>query len=151
MTSAFFTLLLRDTATLLRPRRVSVLPSTKDLPVDPPADLSSEPCLSALLGLSDLHALFLLPSSTASLSATEDEPEKLPSRPRQDHVPSKLLFYAGQVLGTPSSAMEMLAAEVELMSKKTEKEDLKGSHEASVVNSWRKPEGERKLLVEEIV
>lgn len=157
MTPAFFALLLRDTMTFLQPRRVSILsPSTKDQTVEPSSDLASEPCLSTLLALSDLHTLFQPPPSYATSSNTDDErPLQSVTKSRREHVSPKLLFYAGQVLGMRSQLMEMLAAEAEARLKKFEEEGLKATHEApaegSAADSSRKPEGERKVLVEEIV
>lgn len=156
MTPAFFALLLRDTAILLRPQRVSVLPPARRQTDIPPSDLSCEPCVSTLLALSDLHALFQPSSTSASRSKTAESLSGSVTKPRREHVPQKLLFYAGQVLSTPLKLLEMLVAEVEARSKKMEEEGFKDSGEASatkpasVADTSRKPEGERKVLVEEI-
>lgn len=158
MTPALFALLLRDTAILLRPRRVSLLSQGENQSGIPSSDLSSEPCVSTLLALSDLHALFQASSpSTTSSKKTADGPSKTSNKSVQEHVPHKLLFYAGQVLGTPPALLEMLVAEVEARSKKMEEEGSMGVGDAfakrpgSAADMSRKPTVERKVLVEEIV
>lgn len=157
MTPALFALLLRDTAILLRPRRVSLLSHRENQSDVPSSDLSSEPCVSTLLALSDLHALFQSSSpSTTPSKKTADGPSKPSNKSRREHVPQKLLFYAGQVLGTPPALLEMLVAEVEARSKKMEEEgsmvsdDASAKRSGSVADPLRKPVGERKVLVEEI-
>ncbi|ETW79035.1 hypothetical protein HETIRDRAFT_104350 [Heterobasidion irregulare TC 32-1] len=116
MTPSAFSLLLRDAATLLAPRRVSVVgfinddddddddgdggaPAREDPPADPPASPASR-------ALSDLHALF---------------------RPAHPSVAAKVLFYAAQVQGAPPPVLAALAAEVGAKARRVEAESLVGA------------------------
>jgi hypothetical protein len=97
MTSAFFSLILKDVSALLRPRRVSV--------VDPGAQssLQATPHFRVLLALSDLHGLF---GSNPLESANSKTPF--------GHTAAKLQFYAAQVAATAADFMAGLSDEVEV-------------------------------------
>lgn len=111
-------LLLRDTATLLRPRAVTVLPSTTS-PVQESQNtpLDSHPGALAVMFLSDLAKLFEPPVNLQS--------EGLDARTsRQNHKTLKLSFYAGQLLATPSFILGRLSDEIMTRSKAIEREAL---------------------------
>lgn len=107
MTSAFFSLLLRDVSAILKPRRVVIVPSSTHLP----SSTSASPHLTILLALSDMHNLFensdfrhenssLFPTSTAR------------HKSRNHHVAAKIVFYAAQVMATSVDFMDGLSSEL---------------------------------------
>ncbi|KZT72024.1 hypothetical protein DAEQUDRAFT_763498 [Daedalea quercina L-15889] len=106
----FFSILLKDAATLLLPSTVVELSSDLPAPQNPTSsgtssptpsasspidDLSTHPSARALLALSDLFVLFKM-----------SEPSKL------RHVAHKLTFYAAYVVGVPPVLLRTLAAEL---------------------------------------
>jgi hypothetical protein len=120
MDSAFFATLLRDAANLLRPIRVSEVPSPPSKGNDQPSNLSasyihSHPLRNALLVLSDLYQIFGL-----SVRTNSDGPRQL------NHVAQKLIFYAAHIVSTPPTALTALSQEVLIQSKVFEAEAQQG-------------------------
>jgi len=98
MNSTLFSLLLRDTVTLIRPLPVTMvsLHVTQSMEIDP----TSHPHLNLILVLSDLSRLF-------ELSPSRKAPHTKPN-----HVKHKLVFYAAHILSTPSPILWALAEEI---------------------------------------
>ncbi|KAH9951174.1 hypothetical protein B0H21DRAFT_355876 [Amylocystis lapponica] len=125
MTPAFFSLLLRDAATLLQPSSVTVLSSAA------PNDHSqaymeseSHPNAHTIRVLSDLSALFDVPPSAASPSA--DHAQSRPESKVQQKASTathKLTFYAAHVFRTPTPLLRALAAEVRVRAEVIEHEE----------------------------
>jgi hypothetical protein len=104
VTTEQFCVLLRDAATLLRPKKVVPLASSASetthddrlIPVD-------HPMATTLLVISDLHGLFLDRSGSDG-------------RQRHVHVTSKLTFYGARVMASPLTLLRTIAAEAEARS-----------------------------------
>ena len=98
MRPALFALLLGDASRLLMPPRISEVPTVSpSSPSVTPAVLPTP----LLLVLSDLRALFLLPSVTPGAAA-----------PKENHVTRKLTFYAARAVALPARVLELLSAEL---------------------------------------
>ncbi|KAI0741363.1 hypothetical protein C8Q80DRAFT_1194033 [Daedaleopsis nitida] len=112
----FFSLLLKDTVTILRPAPVTVLAST-----DPEAiarHLDNHPNASMLRVLSDLASLYdEMP--VGGLLTTSTSPK---AKTKWSHVVHKLMFYAAYILGTPSPMCRVLADEAAMRAKTLEDE-----------------------------
>ncbi|THH10946.1 hypothetical protein EW146_g8212 [Bondarzewia mesenterica] len=109
MTPVLFSLLLHDTAMLLRPQPVTVIASLDDH--DSTAASEGESTMAAppaLYALSDLHALFL-------------------QNRDQNHIAAKVMFYAAQVQLAPSALLATLVREVEIKAGEVEREGLMGA------------------------
>lgn len=120
MNSQFFSLLLRDTALLLRPATVTIIPESKSALSS--ADLEAHPSANALRVFSDL-AEFVTESPTPDRASEGTAPSAQPkSRPKPNHVVHKLTFYAAYLLGTPAPMLRVLADEVTMRANALEKE-----------------------------
>lgn len=116
MNPQFFSLLLKDTALLLRPATVTVIPEPKSAPS------SADPSANALRVFSDL-AEFLTESPTPERTSEGNAPSAQPkSRPKPNHVVHKLTFYAAYLLGTPAPMLRVLADEATMRANALEKE-----------------------------
>ncbi|KAF5383717.1 hypothetical protein D9615_003582 [Tricholomella constricta] len=134
--SELFALLLRDTAHLLRPLPVTILP-TESPQAQGDFDTSSHPHRDTVLVVSDLTKLFEIRA---------DGTWKL------NYVTHKLLFYAAHILSIPSPILRALSAE--LLEKATTYEvrgadDVAIKAESGPVADRRKPEA-RTAIIEEI-
>ncbi|KAI0363141.1 hypothetical protein BV20DRAFT_1007803 [Pilatotrama ljubarskyi] len=125
MNPRFFSLLLKDTALLLRPAHVTVLPQRSATLTA--TELETHPSANALRVLSDLAEFFgrHAPESTAGKKATSTPF----SRPKTNHVVHKLIFYAAYVLGTPGPMLRVLADEATMRAKALEKEAEQGARD----------------------
>lgn len=120
MSPQFFSLLLKDTALLLRPATVTVLPEPKSALSS--ADLEAHPSADALRVFSDL-AEFLTESPATDRTPEGNAPSAQPkSRPKPNHVVHKLTFYAAYLLGTPAPMLRVVADEATMRAKALEKE-----------------------------
>ncbi|CDO68391.1 hypothetical protein BN946_scf184815.g38 [Trametes cinnabarina] len=120
MNPQFFSLLLKDTAFLLRPATVTVLPSRNS--VLTPSELEAHPSANALRVLSDMAEFF-------SDTRTGGHGRSLPNarstekiHPKPNHVVHKLTFYAAYILGTPAPMLRVLADEATMRAKLLENE-----------------------------
>ncbi|KAI0675911.1 hypothetical protein C8Q78DRAFT_963923 [Trametes maxima] len=111
MNPQFFSLLLKDTALLLRPATVTVLPAAESALTSD--ELEAHPCANALRMLSDLAAFFGEPAPSMGNTAT---------KPKPNHVVHKLTFYAAYILGTPSPMLRVIADEATMRAKTLENE-----------------------------
>lgn len=124
MTPAFFALLLRDSATLLRPSTVVELgdaiqgSSSNTLGGSVSRDLEGHPSANTLRALSDLSTLFSgsVHSSSSASSASSSAPSRAATKPtaatsKHIHVTHKLTFYAAHVLSVPPLLLRALADE----------------------------------------
>ncbi|RPD65186.1 hypothetical protein L226DRAFT_501974 [Lentinus tigrinus ALCF2SS1-7] len=109
MDSKFFSLLLQDTAHLLRPAKMAVISSASD---DPGQNLEDHRSANALRVLSDLAVLFG-ERGTTNINA------------KPNHVVHKLMFYAAYVLSTPAPMLRVLADEATLRAKTLESESAR--------------------------
>ena len=103
MTNELFSLLLRDAALLLTPLFVTELtttpgPKTK---FDSETMVRSHPHSISILALSDLHDTFLIERG-------QDHDDNR----RGNHITHKLVFYAAQILSTPSVVLRTLVHEM---------------------------------------
>lgn len=129
MPLAFFSILLKDAAALLRPSTVVELPhqstgpqkqSNSDSPSDskvPPTSakaLVSHPSAHALLALSDLSALFTVDTASRLGETRKAKP---------NHVAHKLTFYAAYILGVPPILLRTLVAELTERAESIARED----------------------------
>jgi len=112
MDPPFFSVLLRDAATLLRPSSVTEIPAdsyeTQDLDsVYSPSKLETHTSVNVLRVLSDLSHLFdnTTPSSNRPIKTGSKAPV------RSNHVTLKLTFYAAHALGVPPILFRALADE----------------------------------------
>ena len=121
MTAQSLSVLLRDTAHLLLPSQVIVLPPQTDTPE--PVSLNLEesflgahPSSTAILALSDLSKLFetVRPSQLQTDNSTN---ATVPN-----HITLKLTFYAAHILSTPIAILTTLADELMARSRKVETE-----------------------------
>ncbi|KAL1945141.1 hypothetical protein VTO73DRAFT_2761 [Trametes versicolor] len=120
MNSQFFSLLLKDTALLLRPATVTVLPEPKSALSS--ADLEAHPSANALRVFSDL-AEFFTESPTLDRASGGTAPSAQPkSKPKPNHVVHKLTFYAAYLLDTPAPMLRVLADEATMRANALEKE-----------------------------
>ncbi|KAI0684010.1 hypothetical protein BC835DRAFT_1392190 [Cytidiella melzeri] len=99
MVPAFFALLIRDAARLLRPQPVVFLPEASS---GLGLKLNDHPCSNALLALSDVSSLFQ--SSPRGVANTLK-----PSPP--DPTVAKLAFYAARIITTSTSVLRSLCDE----------------------------------------
>ncbi|KAH9893328.1 hypothetical protein C8Q73DRAFT_648077 [Cubamyces lactineus] len=150
MNSQFFSLLLKDTALLLRPATVTIVPDRDSALTS--AGLEAHPSANALRVLSDL-AEFFSDNSRPPNSAVErqpNSPSREPSKP--NHVVHKLTFYAAYVLGTPTPMLRMLADEAMMRAKMLEKEAKQGPQANSDQNVKRvgQEKGEEGARIKEL-
>lgn len=155
-------LLIRDAATLLRPRVIAVVSSTSSssdssstsetLPVDDYIDIQSHPNRTPVYMLSDLYRLFSSYSSTAS-------PEKNEQKDKYAHVTHKLFFYASHALSIPPMVFKSLADDLDSRADATQAAmdtgitDHASNNSTSVLRGMRSgsvERKERKVLIEEI-
>ncbi|KAJ3817361.1 hypothetical protein F5880DRAFT_1493074, partial [Lentinula raphanica] len=94
-----FSVLMQDTATLLRPQPIATAVAVT-------ADVPSHPNRNTVYALSDLHRLF-----TISLGGKGEKGEQAKGE-KGAHVAHKLLFYSAHVLSTPSVVLRSVADEV---------------------------------------
>ncbi|KAI0773226.1 hypothetical protein BD413DRAFT_603588 [Trametes elegans] len=123
MNSRFFSLLLNDTAALLRPAHVTVLPQT-DSTFSPEA-LEAHPSANALRVLSDLADFF------NDTRASEPEGTSVPLQSKASHIAHKLTFYAAYILGTPAPMLRVLADEAAMAAKALGNEAKQESRDGS--------------------
>ncbi|KAH7922320.1 hypothetical protein BV22DRAFT_1106691 [Leucogyrophana mollusca] len=107
MNAKLLSLLLRDVATILDPRRVTLVTSHKEHSV--PSEIRAD--FAPGLALSDMARLFEPAQARANASA-----------PRHHHVAMKLTFYAAHLLSVPPTLMRALADEVRARSEFVEQE-----------------------------
>ncbi|KDQ51026.1 hypothetical protein JAAARDRAFT_199417 [Jaapia argillacea MUCL 33604] len=144
-----FSTLLKDTANLIRPSRITKItspPSTQNpkTPEDTTTsnqDFTSHPSRKILLVLSDLYSLF-------SPSLPSDPP--IPKSPQisrthtpKTHIAHKLTFYASQILSTPPFILDALANECEVRAERMVLEELEVGGEVKRVRG-----GEEVKIVE---
>ena len=108
MDPKFFSLLLQDTARLLRPAKLTVVASVSN---DPTQNVEDHRSADTLRALSDLASLFDDPAATTSA--------------KPNHVVHKLMFYAAYVLGTPAPMLRVMADEAAMRAKTLESESAK--------------------------
>ncbi|KAI9062579.1 hypothetical protein FKP32DRAFT_1573971 [Trametes sanguinea] len=120
MDSQFFSLLLKDTASLLRPATVTVLPSQKI--ASTPVDLEAHPSANALRVLSDIAEFFTDSRPGDHGKVHSDSHPSTSSKPKPNHVVHKLTFYAAYILGTPAPMLRVLADEATMRAKVLENE-----------------------------
>jgi hypothetical protein len=126
MTSDLFSLLLRDTAHLLEPLRVTqveFVPKTSEEAIVP----DSHPHIKPILVLSDLKGLFLATKS--------------------NHINHKLFFYAAHIASTPSAILQVL---VEEMRARAEIYRAEADDKIGIVEMKRVGAGEHWKLVEDM-
>ncbi|KAI0642320.1 hypothetical protein C8Q79DRAFT_1013608 [Trametes meyenii] len=111
MNPQFFSLLLKDTALLLRPANVTVLPTPGSALTS--TELEAYPSANALRVLSDLAEFFSEPVAGA---------ENATVKPKPNHIVHKLTFYAAYILGTPSPMLRVIADEATMHAKTLERE-----------------------------
>ncbi len=161
------TVLLEDTAALMKPQRIVQLPSTPSQSTPSGnialAETSGHPHALPILVLSDLIVFFRRAGGDESLSgASIPNPALLEVRsgkfiPQTNqvtargylHVTRKLEFYIAHVLATPSEIMQGVAGEVLRWSSKVRAEGqivTRQSSQERTSESWKKPQ----LLVEEL-
>ncbi|OBZ66906.1 hypothetical protein A0H81_13111 [Grifola frondosa] len=137
MTSTFFSALLRDAATLLKPSSVTLVsPSTPSVTLSTSdvegqsehcPDLENHSSANTLRVLTDLSSLFQQ-SSRSGPAPFQLSPPSQSSKPRPNHIAHKLTFYAAQVVGTPSPLLRALADEVAVRAEKM-KFESQATHE----------------------
>ncbi|KAI0832073.1 hypothetical protein BC628DRAFT_1453207 [Trametes gibbosa] len=122
MDSRFFSLLLNDSALLLRPATVAVVPPPGAAVTE--IELRADPSGNILRVLSDLSEFF----SHAGEGARAKDREPDPSRAnlKSNHLVHKLTFYAAYVLGMPAPMLRVLADEVMMRAKALESEAKRG-------------------------
>ncbi len=129
MNPQFFSLLLQDTALLLRPATVTVIPEPKSALSS--ADLEAHPSANALRVLSDL-ADFLTESLAPDRAPEGNAPSaQTKSRQRPNHVVHKLTFYAAYILGIPAPMLRVLVDEVTMRANALEKEAKQAAQTSS--------------------
>ncbi|KIK63378.1 hypothetical protein GYMLUDRAFT_72076 [Collybiopsis luxurians FD-317 M1] len=121
---SLFTILMLDTATLLRPMHIGVISSSSSSSSSSaprststsPFDIASHPNRTPIYVLSDLHHLFdPLTRKTSSSSSSSSSSSK--------HITHKLLFYAAHILSTPPLVLKSLTEDVERRMREMEKVD----------------------------
>ncbi|KAF9480531.1 hypothetical protein BDN70DRAFT_905729 [Pholiota conissans] len=105
MTGDLFALLLRDSACLLKPLRITQIVPTPDTMPTSDAVHSAHPHTMPVLVLSDLNGVF---SATLEQSASQGSSE----RQKGNHITHKLLFYAAHILSTPTGILDAVANEM---------------------------------------
>lgn len=131
MNPQFFSLLLKDTALLLRPATVTVIPEPKSAPTS--ADFEAHPSANALRVFSDL-AGFLTESPAPDHASEGYAPSAQPkSKPKPNHVVHKLTFYAAYLLGTPATMLRVLADEATMRANALEKESKQTTQAGSQI------------------
>ncbi|KAF7969456.1 hypothetical protein HWV62_27299 [Athelia sp. TMB] len=115
-------MILQDAAKLIRPSPVIVLDSSTTSPVieNSGAVSGRHPCVSAILVLSDLSKLFGRTKTQKGDAGSQGS----------NHVTLKLLFYAVQIISTPTVILTGLAEEAALRSKVIEREAVLPVHGA---------------------
>ncbi|KAF8159586.1 hypothetical protein B0H34DRAFT_410077 [Crassisporium funariophilum] len=145
MTSDLFSLLLRDSAHLLEPLRVTELthpsPNSTENENEVPA---SHPHIMPVLVLSDLIDLF----STGPRTRGSVRDEESESRSKDNHVTHKLLFYAAQILSTPSVILQSLVGEMRDRSKHYQMEGVKEKQLGATIVERKADKRSRKLVEE---
>ncbi|KAI1788145.1 hypothetical protein LXA43DRAFT_974958 [Ganoderma leucocontextum] len=107
--SQLFSLLLKDSATILRPAAVTVV-TPRD---EATRNLEEHPSANALRVLSDLATLF----DEAQDSNGNPSTSGLPQRAKPNHVAHKMTFYAAHILGTPGPMLRVLTDEATMRAK----------------------------------
>ncbi|KAJ4500171.1 hypothetical protein C8R41DRAFT_914665 [Lentinula lateritia] len=115
ISSSTFTVLMRDTATLVRPLPIGIISSPDPSSSISPSpisrttvvDITSHPNRPLVYVLSDLHRLFANQNPNQNSNFT--------------HVAHKLLFYAAHVLSTPPLVLRSLADDLAFRAKKEQK------------------------------
>ncbi|KAI0333905.1 hypothetical protein GY45DRAFT_1319144 [Cubamyces sp. BRFM 1775] len=157
MHSQFFSLLLKDTALLLRPATVTVVPDRGSALTS--AELEAHPSANALRVLSDF-AEFFSDDSRSPDPAVQQQPNSLSPQPSKakvklNHVVHKLTFYAAYILGTPTPMLRMLADEATMRAKMLENEAKQGPQATSSSQNVKrvghgKGEGEEGARIKEL-
>lgn len=120
MTPAFFSLLMQDAATLLRP--LPVVPIASSTRIEKKHEYADHPNANAFHALSDISLLF----------------HKAPSRTHPvSPVVAKIQFYAARVMSTPTYTLKALADEIAVRAKLVERE---GNLNSSYPTSWTRPD-----------
>jgi hypothetical protein len=134
MTSGFFSVLLRDTATLLRPLPVAPLRAPDSAGIfSGKFDHAVHPHRTSILVLSDLSKLF----------GTKPHPSKT----KPNHITHKLLFYIAHILSTQSILLRAVSEEVMAKSLAMEKD----THLVTSRSEWMSAPSQLKVdIVEEI-
>lgn len=109
-----FSLLLRDTAQLLRPQVVTAISPTANAQDAGFSIDSSHPSIFTILALSDLSKVLEL----------ADPPKTAPDKPEshQNHITFKLSFYVAQILSTPPAILGRVTDEILARSRVIERE-----------------------------
>ncbi|KAH9852166.1 hypothetical protein C2E23DRAFT_868976 [Lenzites betulinus] len=118
MDSRFFSLLLKDTALLLRPAAVTVVPQPGSSLTA--TELEAHPSRDTLRVLSDFAEFFGSPAE--GTRGAHGEPGQPEAKSKPNHVVHKLTFYAAYVLGTPAPMLRVLADEAAMKAKALESE-----------------------------
>ncbi|TBU30173.1 hypothetical protein BD311DRAFT_659626 [Dichomitus squalens] len=114
--SRSFSLLLKDTATILRPATVTVVASQAGTT----RDLEEHPSANVLRVLSDLSSLFTL--SQSDIGEPSASPAAQQRKAKPNHVVHKLTFYAAYIICTPAPTLRVLADEATMHAKMLENE-----------------------------
>lgn len=108
MTPAFFSLIMRDAATLLRP--LPVVPIASTTRIEKKHEYADHPNANAFHALSDISLLF----------------QRAPSPSARTHpvspVVAKIQFYAARVMSTPTHTLKAFADEIAVRAKLLERE-----------------------------
>ncbi len=118
MDAKFFSLLLQDTAHLLRPTKLAVVASN-----DPAPNLEDHRSANTLRVFSDLAALFGEPASSTPAQGAHSTTKGS----KTNHVVHKLMFYAAYVVGTPAPMLRVLADEATMRAKTLENESARAA------------------------
>ncbi|RDX50264.1 hypothetical protein OH76DRAFT_1555794 [Lentinus brumalis] len=118
MDAKFFSLLLQDTAHLLRPTKLAVIASN-----DPALNLEDHRSANALRVFSDLAALFGEPAASTPAEGGHSTTRGT----KTNHVVHKLMFYAAYVVGTPAPMLRVLADEATMRAKTLENESARAA------------------------
>jgi hypothetical protein len=101
MTNELFSLLLRDAGLLLTPLFVTELTASPGPTTNSETMLRSHPHSISILALSDLYDMFSV-----------DDDKKGTGHRKGSHITHKLIFYAAQILSTPSTVLRTLVQEM---------------------------------------
>ncbi|KAI0352088.1 hypothetical protein OH77DRAFT_1409888 [Trametes cingulata] len=123
MNAQFFSLLLKDTALLLRPAHVTVISQRGSTLTA--AELEAHPSANALRVLSDLAEFFS--EAPAQSTVSRKDASTSSSKPKPNHIMHKLTFYAAYILGMPAPMLRVLADEATMRAKALEKEAKQGA------------------------
>lgn len=136
MTRPFFSVLIHDTARLLRPSVVTEVSAALSRSEQAYPDLEGHPSANTLRVLSDLSKFFSDASRSRGPPPPSDFSGPVPtsnasSTLKTNHITHKLMFYAAHVLSVPAILLRALCDELDSRAQTIIQEDSAGSYDLS--------------------